>query len=297
MAPKPVETPPANAFDPFGVKSRLSLPHPAEPLATKVNPLNPFGEQQPMAPSAGPGSPATLERSFDNWAGGLPATASDRGTAVREVSTAGPFSEPVPSPFKEVQGFSSLFGSPEQKRAERAADLINAFNDVSDDLRLPKGSVKNHERADLNCNAFFHGIGKKLEAAGKPSWEKDLQGMNAEQIATAIERDAAAGGNWHKIELSRNGDTWSKAQELANGGAVVVGCSHADKSGHGHVGFVSPVPLSEKSAEVGKHGPFVRDGNEHDINGQRYPSTYGAINGSKAFKIHETGWYVWTPSE
>lgn len=174
---------------------------------------------------------------------------------------------------------------------EKAADLVHIFDIVSDSLNLPKGPANNRERSTNNCQDFFRGVAKVLGQKGEASWEKDFPGMNADQIVKAIDQASNSGKKWQKIRSNNPGEM---AQALANKGVIVVGGSLADKTGHGHLGFVFPVTADLDATKFPGKGPFVRDGNEHS--GRIYASTYGAIKASNAFGESPTSWYIWVPS-
>jgi hypothetical protein len=161
---------------------------------------------------------------------------------------------------------------------ESAAALISVFERASRDLNLPKGPATGRELADLNCQAFFRAVGNELADSHSLSWADDFKNMNADQIARELSREADSGGNWQRVEAD-------KAQSIVNGGEVVVGASMADASGHGHIGFVFPIPSTLDSSKFDGTGPFVRDGNEHDILNKIFPSTWGAVKASKAFAL------------
>jgi len=175
---------------------------------------------------------------------------------------------------------------------ESAAELTAIFNAVAKELNLPKGPVTDRNRAALNCAYYFNGVAAALSRAGRPSWQEDFHDLNADKIAARLQKIAQGGGNWESIDVS-------KTQALASRGAVVVGASPLDSSGHGHIGFVIPLPPGLDATRFSGTGPFIRDGNEHvpDLDPKLYPSTWGAVKASKAFALSRTRWYVFVPSK
>lgn len=181
---------------------------------------------------------------------------------------------------------------PETHMAEPAAELVGIFNTVAKDLKLPKGPATNRELAALNCQRYFRAVAVALAKADKSSWQDDFHNLNAGGIAVRLNYLAQHGGNWATVDAIQ-------AQELANRGAVVVGASPEDESGHGHLGFVMPLPPGLDESKFSGTGPFVRDGNEHHLklDPKLYPSTWGAVKASKAFVLSRTKWYVYIPSK
>jgi hypothetical protein len=174
---------------------------------------------------------------------------------------------------------------------ESAADLVGIFNKAASSLKLPKGPATNRKLSTLNCQAYFRAVASLFTQTGKPSWEHEFSGLNADGIAKRLKDAAQHGGNWEAVDVNQ-------AQERANSGMIVVGASPKDKGGYGHLGFVIPLPPGLDESKFSGRGPFVRDGNEHQQPGQKlYPSSWGAVKASKAFMLSRTKWYVYVPSK
>jgi hypothetical protein len=180
--------------------------------------------------------------------------------------------------------------TPQAQMTERAAELVAIYDRVTKELNLPKGSAEDRELAALNCQSYFNGVARAMPSKGRRSWEGEFHGLRADGIADKLKTISLSGGDWASVDLRR-------AQELANDGAIVVGASPADKTGHAHIGFVFPLPPGLDEKAFPGTGPFVRDGNEHEIGEKVYPSTWGAVKASKAFRLSDTNWYVYVPSE
>lgn len=184
------------------------------------------------------------------------------------------------------------------KGREYAAELMKLFETVSRNLNLPKGTAKDRELSSLNCQAFFRGIAQQLATNSKQSWVNDFSPqMNADQIAEKIANMANNGNKWEEIVLSTAPKSLGDIISKANSGVIIVGVMQANGGEHGHLGFVSPIPSTIKLEDFKGDGPFVRDGNEHNLKDKIYPSTYGAVRASKAFKLSQTHWYIWKPSK
>jgi len=181
---------------------------------------------------------------------------------------------------------------------EVAGQFVKILNDAAQRLHLPKGPVTDRERVAQMCQAYFRAVGSELARVGRISWVDNFPGLQADEIARTINAIAQQGGAWQKIQGNSSQETWKTAQDLANEGVVVVGAMAADNGGHGHLGFVVPLPPGLDTSMFDGQGPFVRDGNEHKpLSSLRmYPSTFGAVKASKAFVLGRTGWYVWVPS-
>jgi hypothetical protein len=181
---------------------------------------------------------------------------------------------------------------PLAQMTESTAELVEIFNRAASELHLPKGPATDRDLVRLKCQAYFRAVGTLLARAGRRSWENEFPGLDAGGIANKFAYESQHGGNWQVVDIN-------SAQALANRGAVVVGASPEDASGHGHLGFVIPLPSGIDESRFSGTGPFVRDGNEHVPPGDPkfYPSSWGAVKASKAFSLSRTKWYVFVPSK
>ncbi|MBI2370941.1 MAG: hypothetical protein HYV08_12025 [Deltaproteobacteria bacterium] len=184
------------------------------------------------------------------------------------------------------------------KMAPGALSLINALNGASEKLGLPK--VKDAEIRSLNCKRYFQAVGRALATGGatSPGGELGEELTNPNLMANDIvmRLRANASGQWQEIDGKDDWEVWERVQALANQGALVVGASTGTPNGH--LAVVSPIPPTLKVSDFEGKGPFVRDGNEHFIQGRVYASTWGAVEASKAFdtRRHPPTWHVWAPS-
>lgn len=207
---------------------------------------------------------AEIERGWDDYEAALDTYEADLDAALSAAS-------PPPMP-------------------EKAADLVDILEAASADLRLPKiAPAPDPDDPDLRCQDYFRAVGTRVGAKEKEGWAESIAKLHsANEIAAAIAADAAsASPHWRALPMA-------DAQALADRGVIVIGASR-NKKGHGHLAIVEPAPPGldlSKFAEEGT-GPFVRDGNRHTMG----RSTWGAIRASRAFKLGETTWYVWIPSE
>lgn len=219
----------------------------------------------------------------------------------RHIQASNQFNQALTAEAARIRAEEKRHSAAEPSLPMAAADLVNMLNAVSKHLELPKGPPTDRELASLNCQRFFRALGQQLSATQTQSWEKDFLGLNADEIIAKIDTVACqGGGQWEKIGGKIPEESWRKAQELANRGAIVVGGSRtSSKNPHGHLGIVFPVPPGLDASRFSGSGPFVRDGNEHipEQDPRLYPTTWGAVKASKAFPRSRTNWYVWLPSK
>jgi len=184
-------------------------------------------------------------------------------------------------------------------------DLINSMNAASALLqkrgRQPKGPADKREIVGLNCQDFFRFVFRDLEKRRGQKWRKwayPYPRKNADEIAKQIIKDG------EKLPLLWREVNEGEVQGYANRGAIVVGVLKANGRTHGHLSIGAPTPpcFDSKSfdpkGEKG-HGPFVRDGNEHDLrkDGFGYAmSSWGAVRASRATPLEETRWFLFAPS-
>jgi hypothetical protein len=171
--------------------------------------------------------------------------------------------------------------------------------------RQPKGRPSRTRPAVTdNCRDFFdrviQNLGRRRGKVGE-EWENPSHGLSAHQVATALIKKHTKPGLWRQV------DPVSEAQQLANQGAVVVAAlpaNLAEDRSHGHLAIVLPLPPSFDAEKFDPHhqkgtGPFVRDGNEHDLTDKGLGfalSSWGAVKASRATVSEETKWFLFVPS-
>ena len=141
----------------------------------------------------------------------------------------------------------------------------------------------------------LRGLGQRRQKNGR-EWNDPFPGMNADTIARTIANDRT--GSWQELH------SYSEMQSRANRGGLIVGVTPTDLTRErelGHLAVVFPAPPCFDAAAFDKNGsgPFVRDGNEHDLRDKGLGiamSSWGAVKASRATPLGDTRWFLFVPS-